>query len=131
MTVVLVVQLPLHVKLITVGVEVALGVLLFFFKLHGYQKRRLLTFLDPSLSRERVGVWLDERLDDTRLDPTVRARGLAASYRIGPSREVRRDLSQLLDYRDAALRRRELGRTLGLPPIPGSRLDEAARLCWR
>ncbi len=55
MSIVLIVPLQLHVKLVTVGVEVCLGVLIFFFKLHGYQKRRLLTFLDPSLDPSGAG----------------------------------------------------------------------------
>ncbi len=55
MSVVLVVPLQLHVKLITVGVELGLGVLIYFFKLHDYQKRRLLTFLDPSLDPSGAG----------------------------------------------------------------------------
>lgn len=55
MTVVMIVQLPLHVKIITVVVELVLGVLLYFFKLHDYQKRRLLTFLDPSLDPSGAG----------------------------------------------------------------------------
>jgi rod shape determining protein RodA len=55
MTVVLIVPLPLHVKIVTVIGELVLGVLLFFFKLHGYQKRRLLTFLDPSLDPSGAG----------------------------------------------------------------------------
>jgi rod shape determining protein RodA len=55
MSVVLVVPLQLHVKLVTLGVEVGLGVLIYFFKLHDYQKRRLLTFLDPSLDPSGAG----------------------------------------------------------------------------
>lgn len=55
MTVVMVVPLQLHVKLITMGIEVALGILVYFFKLHGYQKRRLLTFLDPTLDPSGAG----------------------------------------------------------------------------
>ncbi len=55
MTVVLIVPLQLHVKLVTLGVEIGLGVLIYFFKLHDYQKRRLLTFLDPSLDPSGAG----------------------------------------------------------------------------
>ena len=55
MTVVFVVPLPAHVKLLTVGMEAVTGVVLFFFKLHGYQKKRLLTFLDPSLDPSGAG----------------------------------------------------------------------------
>ena len=55
MTVVLVVPLPMHVKILTVIVEIGAGILVFFFKLHGYQKRRLLTFLDPSLDPSGAG----------------------------------------------------------------------------
>jgi rod shape determining protein RodA len=55
MSVVLIMSLPLHVKLVTVGLELAMGVLVYFFKLHDYQKRRLLTFLDPSLDPSGAG----------------------------------------------------------------------------
>jgi rod shape determining protein RodA len=54
-TMLLVVPLQLHVKLLTLGFEVACGAVLFLFKLHGYQKKRLLTFLDPSLDPSGAG----------------------------------------------------------------------------
>jgi rod shape determining protein RodA len=54
-TVMMIVALHLHVKLIVIGVEMLGGVALFLFKLHGYQKRRLLTFLDPSLDPSGAG----------------------------------------------------------------------------
>jgi rod shape determining protein RodA len=47
-TVMMLVPVQLHVKLLTLGVELFAGIILFFFKLHGYQKMRLLTFIDPS-----------------------------------------------------------------------------------
>jgi rod shape determining protein RodA len=54
-TIMMIVPLQLHVKLITVGVELFAGVILFLFKLHGYQKKRLLTFIDPSLDPSGAG----------------------------------------------------------------------------
>ena len=54
-TIMMVVPLALHVKLITIGVELFGGAILFLFKLHGYQKKRLLTFIDPSLDPSGAG----------------------------------------------------------------------------
>jgi rod shape determining protein RodA len=54
-TIMMVMQLQLHVKLLTIGLEVIAGVILFLFKLHGYQKKRLLTFIDPSLDPSGAG----------------------------------------------------------------------------
>jgi rod shape determining protein RodA len=54
-TILMVVSLQLHVKLLTIGAELALGTAFFLFKLHGYQKKRLLTFLDPSLDPSGAG----------------------------------------------------------------------------
>ena len=54
-TVLLLMPLQLHIKLLTVGLELVVGALLFFFKLHGYQKKRLLTFFDPSLDPSGAG----------------------------------------------------------------------------
>src|SRR5262249_10312791 len=48
-TVMMLVPVQLHVKLLTLGVEMFFGIILFLFKLHGYQKKRILTFIDPSL----------------------------------------------------------------------------------
>ena len=54
-TVMMLVPLQLHVKLLTLGVELFAGIILFLFKLHGYQKKRLLTFIDPSLDPSGAG----------------------------------------------------------------------------
>jgi rod shape determining protein RodA len=54
-TIMMVVPLQLHVKLITIGLELVAGVGFFLFKLHGYQKKRLLTFIDPSLDPSGAG----------------------------------------------------------------------------
>jgi rod shape determining protein RodA len=54
-TIMMLVPLQLHVKLITLGLELAAGGTLFLFKLHGYQKKRLMTFLDPSLDPSGAG----------------------------------------------------------------------------
>ena len=37
-------------------------------------------------------------------------------------------MTQLLDYREAAIQRRAIGRSLELPPVASNRLDEVARL---
>ncbi len=70
---------------------------------------------------------LDARLDDARLDPEVRRRGLAATYRLLPDGTAERDLGKLLAYRRAAARRRALRRELGIAPPPPARLTEAVR----
>jgi rod shape determining protein RodA len=54
-TVLMLVPVQLHVKLLTLGFELFGGIILFLFKLHGYQKKRLLTFLDPSLDPAGAG----------------------------------------------------------------------------
>ncbi|MFI5290206.1 MAG: FtsW/RodA/SpoVE family cell cycle protein, partial [Polyangia bacterium] len=55
MTVMMVVSLELHVKLLVLGGEAIAGVAMVLFKLHGYQKKRLMTFLDPSLDPSGAG----------------------------------------------------------------------------
>ncbi len=55
MTVVVIVPLPMHVKLLTVGLELVSGAVVYVFKLHDYQKKRVLTFLDPSLDPSGAG----------------------------------------------------------------------------
>jgi rod shape determining protein RodA len=54
-TMMMLVPLQLHVKLIRIGVDTLAGVVMFFFKLHGYQKKRLMTFIDPSLDPSGAG----------------------------------------------------------------------------
>jgi rod shape determining protein RodA len=54
-TVMMMVPLALHIKVLTLVFELLVGVALFLFKLHAYQKKRLLTFLDPSLDSSGAG----------------------------------------------------------------------------
>jgi rod shape determining protein RodA len=54
-TIMMVVALQLHVKLLTLGGELLVGTIFFFYKLHGYQKKRILTFIDPSLDPSGAG----------------------------------------------------------------------------
>ncbi len=54
-TIMMVVSLQLHVKLLTLGGELLVGTIFFFYKLHGYQKKRILTFIDPSLDPSGAG----------------------------------------------------------------------------
>ena len=54
-TILMVVSLQLHVKLLTLGSEILVGTVFFLFKLHGYQKKRILTFIDPSLDPSGAG----------------------------------------------------------------------------
>jgi rod shape determining protein RodA len=54
-TILMLVPLQLHVKLTTIGLELVAGGVLFLFKLHGYQKKRLLTFIDPTLDPSGAG----------------------------------------------------------------------------
>jgi rod shape determining protein RodA len=54
-TVMMLMPLQLHVKLLTIGGESLIGIIFFFYKLHGYQKKRLMTFLDPSLDPSGAG----------------------------------------------------------------------------
>jgi rod shape determining protein RodA len=53
-SVLFIVPLPLNIKVKTAVIVFVSGVV-FFFRLHGYQKRRLLTFLDPSLDPSGAG----------------------------------------------------------------------------
>jgi hypothetical protein len=85
-------------------------------------------FKEPTRKREECGAWLDALLDDARLPPLVRERGLAATYRVLRRDAVVRDLTPLLNYRDAAIRRAAIRRSLALPPLSPVRLDEVARL---
>jgi rod shape determining protein RodA len=55
MSIILTVNLQLHIKLLLLGGELCAGVLFFFFGLHGYQKKRLYTFIDPSLDPSGAG----------------------------------------------------------------------------
>jgi rod shape determining protein RodA len=54
-TIMMVVSLQLHVKLLTLGGELLIGIIFFVSKLHGYQKKRILTFIDPSLDPSGAG----------------------------------------------------------------------------
>ncbi len=54
-TMMMLVPLQLHVKLLRLGFDLVGGVALFLFKLHGYQKKRLMTFLDPTLDPSGAG----------------------------------------------------------------------------
>jgi rod shape determining protein RodA len=54
-SVLLVMPLQIHVKLITLGCELVAGIVVALFKLHGYQKERLLTFIDPSRDPSGAG----------------------------------------------------------------------------
>jgi len=54
-TIMMVVALQLHVKLLTLGAELLVGTTFFLYKLHGYQKKRILTFIDPSLDPSGAG----------------------------------------------------------------------------
>jgi rod shape determining protein RodA len=54
-TVVMLTRTQLHVKLLRQGAELLAAVVFFLYKLHGYQKKRLLTFIDPSLDPSGAG----------------------------------------------------------------------------
>jgi hypothetical protein len=84
-------------------------------------------FLADDVAETEFAALLDARLDDDRLDPEVRRRGLAASYRLLLDGTTERDLDKLLAYRRAAARRRALRRELGLPPPPAEQLGDAVR----
>jgi hypothetical protein len=88
----------------------------------------LARFLDGEIDREQFRAYLDERLDDRRLAPKVRERGLAASYHVISRGEVERRLSKLLDYRDSALWRAQLRRRLGLSSPSQKSMDDVVRL---
>jgi len=66
-------------------------------------------------------------LDDARLEPEVRRRGLPATYRLAPDGSAARDPDKLLAYRRLAARRRSLRRELGLDPPPTGRLGDVIR----
>jgi rod shape determining protein RodA len=54
-TVLMLVPVQMHVKLLRLATEVLVGLIFFLYKLHGYQKKRLLTFIDPSLDPSGAG----------------------------------------------------------------------------
>jgi hypothetical protein len=64
-------------------------------------------------------------LDDNRLDPAVRRRGLSATYRITPDGDPVRDLSRLLEYRGTARWRHAVRKELELPPPAPGKIAEA------
>lgn len=89
------------------------------------ERRALLAFfLDGSDEDGDSRGFLDGLLDDDRLDPKVRRRGMTATYRLVPGSEPVRDLSRLLSYRESAKWRRDVRRELELPGLPPGRTDE-------
>jgi rod shape determining protein RodA len=54
-TVLMLVPVQVHVKLLRLTTELFVGLIYALYKLHGYQKKRLLTFLDPSLDPSGAG----------------------------------------------------------------------------
>ena len=78
-TILMVVSLQLHVKLFTLGAELLVGTAFFLFKLHGYQKKRLLTFIDPSLDPSGAG-WHARQAHLRRRQRQVDRQGLAARH---------------------------------------------------
>lgn len=73
-------------------------------------------FLAGDVGESDFAATLDALLDDARLEPEVRRRGLAATYRLVPDGSVERDLAKLLEYRRSAARRQALRRELGCEP---------------
>jgi len=67
---------------------------------------------------------LDSWLDDTRLDPEVRRRGLAATHRLVPGRPPVRDLTRLRTAAESSVWRRQVRRELSLPPLPPEKVEE-------
>jgi len=72
---------------------------------------------------------LDLWLDEARLDPEVRRRGLSATHRLVPGGPPLRDLGRLHRYAESAAWRRQVRRELALPPLPAEQVTEVlARL---
>ena len=67
---------------------------------------------------------LDRWLDEARLDPDVRRKGLAATHRLVPGGPPVRDLTRLLRYAESAAWRRQVRQELSLPPLPPARVAE-------
>lgn len=89
------------------------------------ERHRLLAFfLDGSDGNGDPRGFLDGLLDDTRLDPKVRRRGMTATYRLVPGGEPVRDLTRLFSYRESAKWRREVRLEIELPGLPPGRIDE-------
>jgi hypothetical protein len=85
-------------------------------------------FFDAAPEREQVEARLEALLDDARLDAKVRDRGYPASFRLDAGAGAVRDLSRLLDYREAALWRITVRAALGIAPPARERLDDVIRL---
>ncbi len=85
-------------------------------------------FLAEDEDQAAFAATLDAWLDDAKLAPDVRRRGLAATYRLQADGSAVRDLGKLVDYQRSAARRRELRRELGLESPPARRFEEAVRV---
>jgi hypothetical protein len=96
--------------------------------LDGRQREALLTlFLGEDENAEDPRAFLNQLLDDTRLDPEVKRHGLSASYRLVAEGRPVRDVSRLADYREVARWRRVVRGALDLPPLLRERVDEVLR----
>jgi len=86
------------------------------------------TLLEHFLSDERLSdessAFFDGLLDDSRLDPTVRRKGLTATYMLVPQGDPVRDLTRLVDYRKAARWRAKNREDIGLPPLSAAIVEE-------
>jgi hypothetical protein len=70
------------------------------------------------------GPFFDALFDDGRLDPELRRRGFAATYRLVPGGEPTRDIGRLVSFWETAHWRRRVRRELELPPLAGERMEE-------
>lgn len=71
---------------------------------------------------------LDAALDDARLDPELRRRGWAATFRLTPDGRAERDLDKLVAYRNAASWRQAQRVEIGIAPTAADRIGSVLRL---
>lgn len=105
-----------------------LGILAAEYGLGERRQALLDLFLGEASGGAEIEQALDALLDEARLDPEVRRRGLAASHRLVPQAPPRRDLQRLLQVRETARRRQAARRDLRLPPLSP---DDAAQVLLR
>jgi len=98
------------------------------YRLSVDQRQSLLDYFLVSVHEAALPAsFLDELLDEDRLDAEVRRKGLAATHRLVPNDNPVRDLSRLIDYRERARWRARTREELGLRPVPPASVAEVLR----
>jgi len=99
------------------------------YKLNTNQRRDLFrAFTNSSRDKKEFEALLNALLDDDRLDPEVRKKGFAATFRLKEDKSAERSLDKLLACRDAALWRQTTRQKLGLNPMAEKALRDVIEL---